>query len=179
MSMSQARPWLIELAGDRFDLQELVSISLPDGIAIHEAGGAYYLRLSDPPEADPQHVLAEGKRLVSAINGVAFVYIDGWHPVSVSSVSREEPHGGRSVFVFAKTAEARARSIASASVIRDGKEIIEPAHKSPAECALQLTQNDPAVEKIFRILGNTNRGFEIFTWCLKQLRPTLAECTSS
>jgi len=156
--MSQIRPWLVELTGDRFDLQELVNVSLPNGITVHEANGKYYLRLSDPPGADPQEVLAEGKRLVSVINGVGTVYIAGWHPVTASSVSREEPHGGRSAFVFV-TAAAQARATATASVVRAGTEIIEPAHDSPADRALELVKVDPAVEKVFRILGNTNREF--------------------
>src|SRR6267143_2767435 len=77
--------WSIELAGERFDLQELLRLDSPSKIEVSEEADGFYFR-SDGFESytEPRVVLDRAIELVSILNGIAQIEIENWANVTLA-----------------------------------------------------------------------------------------------
>jgi hypothetical protein len=64
--------WMIELDGERFDLQELLKLNSLQGISITDESGRFYLRTDDFNSCtEARDVLDRGTEILRVVNGIA------------------------------------------------------------------------------------------------------------
>jgi hypothetical protein len=151
--------WQVGLKGHPFDLEVLAAFKLPEGVRRLEEGGLTFLLFERPAETPPSEILDSAKRLVTIFNGAAFVFGVDSERIEADGVTRLEHDGRRSIFVVLTGAAAgRARASATLTVTNaDGSE--RPPPEAPGARALLVAISNPVVEKVFRILGSSDRSF--------------------
>jgi hypothetical protein len=148
-------PWMIEIDGDKFDLQELLRLNSVSGISITEEDSRYYLR-SDEFNAytKARDVLNRGTEVLKVINGIAQLEIQNWRNVRVCGVARDEANGTRTQFAFPEPIIARTRFSANATVIKSDGTVQTSKPQSTIESYLKIAKKDACVEKALRIYGS-------------------------
>lgn len=146
--------WIIELAGERFDLQELFRLDSPSKIEVSEEADGFYLR-SDEFESytEPRAVLDRAIELVSILNGIAQIEIQNWENVTVAGVARQEPDGKRTRFLFAEPMRGRSRMSGNLTITRaDGSK--KSSHDNTFEAIADLVTRDANVTRVLRLFGS-------------------------
>jgi hypothetical protein len=108
--------WLVRLAGERFDLEDLPSLlSFPECTVIEE-DGYYYLKSSDLDSlASPDAVRERATGIIEMLNGAMTLRIPGFLGVGEAGVTLIEEDGRRRRYLYAQ-ASIGLRSKASANV---------------------------------------------------------------
>lgn len=147
--------WMIELGGERFDLQELLRIkSLPD-IQVVEEDGRFYLTGSVFNSfIEARDVLNHARQTLRIINGIAQLEIQNWENVEVIGVARNEDNGTRTQFLFPEAIRGRARMSGHLTVSGPDGVPKSAAQKHALESFLEIAGKDSEVEKALRIYGS-------------------------
>ncbi|HXQ72429.1 MAG TPA: hypothetical protein VN844_18175 [Pyrinomonadaceae bacterium] len=147
--------WMIELGGERFDLQELIRIkSLPD-IQVLEEDGRFYLTGSDFNSfIEARDVLTHARDTLRIINGIAQLEIQNWENVEVIGVARNEDNGTRTQFLFPAAIRGRSRMSGNLTIIGPDGVPKSATQKYALEGFLEIARKDSRVEKALRIYGS-------------------------
>lgn len=147
--------WMIELGGERFDLQELLRIkSLPD-TEVREEDGRFYLTGSVFNSfIEARDVLNHARNALRIINGIAQLEIQNWENVEVIGVARNEDNGTRTQFIFPDPIRGRSRVSGNLTVIGADGVPKSTTQKDALESFLEIARKDSGVEKALRIYGS-------------------------
>lgn len=146
---------MIELDGERFDLQELLRLNSLQGISITDESGRFYLRWDEFNSCtEARDVLDRGNEILRVMNGIAQLEIQNWDNVRVRGVARDEANGARTQFMFPEAIRGRSRVSGNATIIRVDATVDSSIHKSTLESFLGIAQKDAEIEKALRILGS-------------------------
>ena len=146
--------WMIEVGGEKFDLQELLRLNSLSDLSIEEENGRFYLRAAEfNSYSDAHDVLNRGIEILSVINGIAQIEIANWENVKVIGVARDEANDTRTQFVFPLSFRGRSRMSVNATVVKaDGS--IDISTQSTFESFLQIARREASIEKALRIYGS-------------------------
>lgn len=100
--------WIIQLVGERFDLEDLPKWFHDDSLKVELRGDEYFLssaRLVDLSKA--RDVLHAALDIVAQVNGSIRLWHRNHRPVAVGAVYREHENGRRDAFAFIEGVEAR------------------------------------------------------------------------
>jgi hypothetical protein len=148
-------PWMIEIKGDPFDIQELFVLNFLPDITVTEEDGRYYLCSEDfNSQTEAREVFNIGIKLVNIINGIAQLEIENWRNITAHDVARNEANGTRSQFVFPEPIVGRSRVSTNATVIHEDGTTEDRRPPSALESELILARNNPEIERALRLYGS-------------------------
>ena len=154
MSIKPISPWMVELAGHKFDLQELSNLNLEPTISITEEANRFYLRADEFNVCtEARDVLNRGTEILKVINGIGQLEIQNWQTINVCGVARDESNGTRSQFLFAEPAIVRAKVSANLTVNKVDGTVITSRPRSSIEPFLRIAKKESNVNKALRIYG--------------------------
>jgi len=158
-------PWMIEIDGERFDLQELLRLNTLPDISITEENGRYYLRADEfNSYTEARDVLNRGTELLKVINGIAQLEIRNWENVRLRGLARDEANSTRTQFLFPESIRGRSRVSANLTVTKSDGTVEASSPKSPLEAFLEIAKKDGNVEKGSSILSRIYQAvFWIYT----------------
>jgi len=146
--------WIIELGGERFDLQELLRLRSPSNIEVFEEADRFYLRSPEfKSYTEARAVLDRANEIVNILNGIAQLEIQNWENIRVAGVAREEPTGTRTQFLFAESIRGRSRMSGNLTITRaDGS--VESTRDNAVEAFAELAIKDASVTRALRLFGS-------------------------
>jgi hypothetical protein len=148
-------PWIIELHGERFDLQELLRLNSIPNLQIEEKNGRFYLRAAEfNSYSNASDVLNRGIEILRVINGIAQIEIQNWENVEAIDVARDEADGTRTQFLFPLPIRARSRVSTNLTVIKADGTIDSSNQKTTMESFFEISRKDTNVERVLRIYGS-------------------------
>lgn len=153
-------PWMVELSGDLFEMEELLRLTSTLKLTIVEekdpkGRSQYYMRSEEfDPNANASEIRDQGIEFVNVINGIGQLQIADWHNVRLIGVAKEESIGARTQYIFPEPVKTRARVSANPTIIKADGTIVRPRRPSRLEGDLSLAHDDTAVHKALRIIGS-------------------------
>lgn len=146
--------WIIELGGERFDLQELLRLRSPSNVEVFEEADRFYLRAAEfRSYTEARAVLDRAIEIVGVLNGIAKLEIENWENIRVAGVAKEEPNGTRTQFLFAESIRSRSRMGGNLTITRaDGS--VETTTENSLETFANLATRDVNVNRALRLFGS-------------------------
>lgn len=151
--------WLVELKGERLDLQYLSRQLSSEEWSVSDKEGRYYLRSARFNSlTDARDVLDDAAEFLAVINGLANVQSSDFHAVELAGIARvEEGEKPPTQFLFPKSISARigmygeltARKLGDTGDTTDSQR-----QPTVLESWLAIADQDPKVRKALRILGS-------------------------
>lgn len=143
--------WLVQLRGEKFDLEELPGLFTLDNLKIVEDKGKYYLKskkFNSIAEASKIKVRAE--KLLKLINGAVKIHDSKFQPVSIGGIEKIEKNGRSSQYLFPESIKSRSRVSGNLSVIKAGSGQKEKSTKkiSSAESWVEYANQDKNLAKV-------------------------------
>lgn len=144
--------WLVELKGDRSDLEYLCALP-SQRWKVTEQGGRHYLKSTvfDSP-TDARDVLADASRTLDVMNGVARLVFPNFEGAKVNSIARVEENGRCTQFIMPTGTRSAERSGIPTVVISGGHEPPEPP-SIPGSKWIEIAQKDESVATALALYG--------------------------
>ncbi|WP_202841514.1 hypothetical protein [Luteimonas saliphila] len=145
--------WEVQLAGEAFDLDQLVLAMAVTDPSINSTERGYMLRYSAFESLSMhQEVRDVATDLLKAFNGIVCLLLGSRQTISVASVAKRDAEGGWDALITMHET-VRFRDVLDTSVTQpDGKATHHHA-ADPAAQWLKLAVADPNVAKVFRLLA--------------------------
>jgi len=147
--------WMIELEGDKFDIQDLQNLNFLPNIKVVEEYERYYISANEFDScAEAREVLLQGTNLVNVINGIAQLQNSNWKPVKLIGVARNEIDGSRTQFLSPEPIQGRSKVSANLTVIRADGTVNTSRQPSFIESVFTISTRNANVERALRIYGS-------------------------
>jgi hypothetical protein len=146
--------WLVQLAGHRFDLEELPDWLDGGPFSVLEAEGAYFLKSEYFTRfTDPREVRRAAEDIVELANGLGRVQWQEFQPISVGAVETRTSDGSRKVHISASE-RVLLRDKAKV-VVKDKNGVVQPSKSRGKLTAwMEVAGEDALVQ---RAIGYLNR----------------------
>jgi hypothetical protein len=146
--------WLVEIKGDKFDLQYLFEqVNLPN-LKLQYEDAKYYLRLIDLDSIkDDDEVRIEATKIIGTINGAAKIDLKSFKGIEIgSSIIKISENGSRNIIFYPQTIGFTIR-IRPACLIKTDAAKSEIREPSLIESRITAAGIDQLVEKVLNIFG--------------------------
>lgn len=145
--------WIVQIAGEKFDLQELSkSLTAPE-LCIAQEGKAFVLKSTDFNQLkDADTVQNKACGIINLINGAAKLAIGMQKPLAVDHVIKINDNGTRESFISVSNLGVGRVSVSMSVTAEDGT--IKKIHQAdPIPSWVEIGRNDANVAKVLRLWG--------------------------
>ncbi len=153
------KEWMVQLNGDKWDLNELPKELYSSECSVVEEHGSYYLKSSDfNCLKQPGEVLQAATLLMEHANGVAKLRLSGFHNVAVSHrVIGIDDEGERQLFVLVTDSwEFRDKITVTHGDTKADGSVKPPKESTQAKSYIELVKRDKNVADALRFFTDVN-----------------------
>src|SRR3990172_4962349 len=146
--------WMVFLAGDSFDLQELSkSLNSPELCVIKEEDQYYLKSTSFNHLMNAGEVGEKAQEILTLINGASKLVLGTRKPLTMGVVLKIKDDGSREGFAFVSETITLRETFGVAKILQDGT--VQEVHQAdPITDWIKVAQGDENVAKVLRLLGN-------------------------
>lgn len=145
--------WIVQIAGEKFDLQELSKSLTSPELCIAQEGEAFVLKSTDfNLLKDADTVRNKASEIINLINGAVKLAIGMQKPLTVDHVIKINDNGTRKSFISVSILGVGRVSVSMSVTAEEGT--IEEIHQAdPIPSWVEIGRNDANVAKVLRLWG--------------------------
>lgn len=144
--------WLIQLSGEKFDLEEFPKWFTSPDMEVFEEKGNYYLKSNEFNSfAEAYEVRERAEELLQDINGAAKIYSSEFQPINIGSLMKIDENGIRHYYQEVKeTIKVRGKAYVEITKADTSEEKQESRELIPVESWVAKAKQDKIVKKVLR-----------------------------
>lgn len=143
--------WVIQLSGEKFDLEELPRLFTSEELKVLEKNGKYYLISNEfRTFTEASEVLKQAKKFIKLINGAVKISNSKFLSIRIGNVEKIEKNGRHMRYIFAESGTYRIKGSENTILTKSGSNQEEQITKRTftVESWVMQTKQDKNVAKV-------------------------------